>query len=126
MAATTERSVADVLRAAKERISDPKSWCRGAFAKAEDRRHVAPTSDRACRWCAIGAMQAETAVLTQRVQAGRLLDQAMSDLVSRDFVLVTGVNDGIGQPTKLPRRESHRLVLRIYDRAIQLAEAASP
>jgi hypothetical protein len=46
----------EVLLAAKDKIM--QGWCKGAFAKDLIGNTVNPESDKATRWCAVGAMMA--------------------------------------------------------------------
>lgn len=110
--AVAERSVVDVLRAARERISDPERWATGYFAFDAAGTPVEANAPAACRWCAVGAVLAETNQPygyggyqpPVAVSARRFLDQAGP---------VLSVNDEAG----------HQAVLELYDRAIALAEA---
>jgi hypothetical protein len=113
----TERTTASVLRAARHRIESPRRWCQGAFA-ARGSLVVKPTSKRATRWCAIGAVHAElgtdpgTWPNVPSPALGALWDAAMA-LYSEG---AWGVNDCRG----------HDDILRVFDEAIRLAEERSP
>lgn len=116
----TERSTVEILRAARERITPPEKWCRGAFAKDSDGRKVPATHRNACRWCALGAIGAEIGSPSPRFSApGNLLERAT------DVGNIVAVNDGSGDCRGLDRRVSHKRVLAAYDTAIELAEASS-
>ena len=109
---TTERSLADVLRAAKERISDPERWTTGTEAIDQFGRPVEPTAPGAVAWCMAGAVAAEGVRATSypakaASPIGALLNEAV------DHQGVGPFNDGA----------EHDEVLAALDRAIELAEA---
>lgn len=96
--ATAERSVADVLRAARERISDPERWLQGSMRDGN-------------RCCALQALiDAQPDSFDEDWLPYRLLGAAMGS--DGD---VGGFND----------LHSHDEVLAAFDRAIELAEAAA-
>ena len=105
---TAERSTVEILRAARERISDPEHWCTEVLAKSASGAAVAPFDSSACQWCARGACEAggEDA----RHLAVGLLYEAAGPGVS-----VTDLND----------TEGHEAALNLLDKAISLAEEAS-
>lgn len=105
---TTERSVADVLRAAKDRIKDPERWTQGAVAR--DGKGQPCEYEKAVCFCALGSLEFECIGLYEAgyswlVRAARGLG----------IVGVSKVNDRLG----------HAATMEMYDCAIQLAEAAS-
>lgn len=100
---------ADILRAARARIEDPKNFCTGNYATDSKGRTVRPTSRKAARWCAYGALRAEEAVIDG--PESKLLDTASIDLF--DCVSPATVNDKLG----------HAAVLQMFDAAIAAAEA---
>lgn len=99
---------ADILRAARARIEDPKNWTSDWYAKAADGEKVASTDVKATCWCALGAM--ESAGASERGPEGMLLEASAQALFSRDII---DVNDEFG----------HGAVLKVYDAAIAAAEA---
>jgi hypothetical protein len=105
------RTTVEILRAARHRIESPRRWCRRTYALTGNNRHVHPTSPKARKWCALGALDAEC--------WGRSFDMAIVYLskavpLVSDLVLVSTVND----------RRGHAAVLAVYDEAIRLAEEA--
>lgn len=100
---------ADILRAARARISDPKKWTTGFFAKSAEGSFVAAQSNRAVCWCALGALLAEAKDSDQRY-TGQFLFRASQDLFEEEDP--TMVNDALG----------HAAVLQMYDAAIAAAE----
>jgi len=92
----TERSTVEILRAARERISDPERWCSSGPGNGRD------------RVCALIALDLEVGGPGYANPAYELLRKAAGGLIS-DF------NDSHG----------HRDVLAMYDRAISSAEEAS-
>jgi hypothetical protein len=121
----TERSTAEILRAARKRICRSSRWTQGWFARERQRGKTCSATDPKARcWCAVGALQAELGVRRALViapgdfgEAGRFLMAASEGLSDNRFP--EGLNDR-GQ-----RSVAHRKVLALYDRAIELAEASS-
>jgi len=103
--ATTERSVVEVLRAAKERISDPERLAQGVSAR--DREGNRCDYEEAFSFCALGTLEFESDRLYP--EAVELLDEAARE---RHGAAVHVVNDRLG----------HAATMAMYDRAIELAE----
>ena len=97
---TTERSVVEVLRAARERISDPAGWCQ--------KRAV----DSGGGVCASQAVVAASAAFPE--DAGR----RASFLLSK-----AAVESGFRHAPELNDTLDHPAVLEMFGRAIDLAEA---
>jgi hypothetical protein len=109
---TTEHSVVDVLRAARERISDPERWTTGYYARNAYGDEVVANSPAACQWCAVGAVLAETDLdLGLSLHLSPLAKAAKEYLDRAGPVL--DVNDDRG----------HAATLELYEQAIELAEA---
>jgi hypothetical protein len=104
---TTDMASADILRAARARIEDPKNWTSDWYAKAADGRKIASTDVKATCWCALGAMESTGA--SERGPEAMLLEEAARSLFSRGII---DVNDEFG----------HGAVLKVYDAAIAAAE----
>jgi hypothetical protein len=49
----------EVLKAARERISDKKHWTKGQAARDSQSHPVDPSSPKACRWCLNGSIMRE-------------------------------------------------------------------
>jgi hypothetical protein len=103
-------STAEILKAAKALIADPERWTVREYAIKADSSPAWGYETDACKWCALGALQY---VLLSRVTGGTqprlLLDSVANGLHDEG---VTGVNDDLG----------HAAVMRMYDKAIELAE----
>ena len=100
-------SSADILRAARARIADPKNWTQRHFARDAYGLPVMGSSADAVCWCAEGALQAEGRSYASAELL--ILDQAAHELTNE---FAAWVND----------HDGHSAVLKIYDRAIELAE----
>lgn len=98
-----------VLREARELISDPKRWTRGAFARDVEGTRVRSAADEAVCWCAIGAYN-RAAGGTKQLEAFRLLQRASDDLFGKD------------DPAEVNDEMDHAAVLRMFDAAIASAE----
>lgn len=121
----------EILRRARERISDPNRWCQGSLGRFGTDSHCCPCTandSRAQSWCAIGAILRETrqdsyCIYADTISAIRFLREAsgvkdnFSDTVSNDSIFM--INDNALQPKEVV----HNNVLDMYDKAISLAEA---
>ena len=96
-----------VLRKARALIEDKKRWTRGEYARDRWSHHVDPDDVRAVRWCALGA-------LDRQIAAGSRVHMHlyMTALELYRSESVSEINDDMG----------HKYVLKLYDRAIALAE----
>jgi hypothetical protein len=116
----SERSTAEILRAARERIADPARWTKGTFARTEAGREVSAQAEIAVRWCARGSLYRECG--SACTNTTRRAEQTLRDVVPDieidlpfDVEPIAWINDnGI-----------HAHVLELYDRAISFAEEAS-
>lgn len=103
-----------VLRAARDVIADGKNWTVQAYAKNKEGRQVSPHNSDACQFCAVGALGKvliSDAGDAERSTAYKFLNAAAFELFHAP---VHRANDEKG----------HELVLKMYDRAIELAELA--
>lgn len=108
-------TTADKLREARKLIEDPERWCRNHFAVDAEGRMVKAREDRACRWCAEGAL---FRVVGAAGQGMTELRRAAREL-GKDYRMRNA------DPAALNDHLGHSAVLRMYDRAIELAEAES-
>ncbi len=100
------REVVKALQDARAKIADRKHWTRGAFARNERGKGVSEMAPDAVRWCAIGSLWSlNRPAVTEGLV---LLLSAAFELFDMDAMQV---NDTLG----------HKAVLRMYDRAIELA-----
>lgn len=98
------RKASEILQSARDLITDPKCWMRGAFASDEARRVVSPRDKRAVRWCALGALSFDEPKDTYK---------AISFLRGVMGKGITTFNDDT----------THMAVLSAFDKAITAAEA---
>lgn len=96
----------EILRAAREKIADPKTWTHGVFARADNGEPVPARSPRAVCWCAEGALRAVANTQPDEYQAWRLL-----------AVAAYRIGNGL-QPYQVNDAGNHADVLDLYDRAI--------
>lgn len=97
----------NLLKRARERISSPANWTHGFLARDVTGQECHASADEAVCWCAMGALRASGGRLNS--EEGDLLHDVARDLFNKH---VFGANDSLG----------HTAALRIYDRAIELAE----
>lgn len=106
-------SEVELLMEARELISDPERWCQGHIAENDTGIEVSPLSPDAKRFCAAGSICNVMGVRHAFISnAWETLGEAASGLFGRS---VTYVNDDY----------SHADVLRMFDRAIEIAKARS-
>lgn len=105
-------SPAEILRVAREKISAPKHWTKGEYARDGHGKPVFSQSPDAVCWCARGAIYAADPDDKDRL-SHRFLREAIQEQAGHDSIV--GFNDGT----------RHDRVLAAFDRAIQLAEARS-
>jgi hypothetical protein len=105
------QQVYHILKAARERLSDARRWCRKAHARTPRGRSCPPTSNQAARWCAIGALYAnvqqhdDEGTITAMYRAMGCLEVAAQSLYGE---LAAEVND----------KRAHWAVLAMYDAAL--------
>lgn len=102
---------ADTLRAARARIPSEGAWSKGLLARSAEGAPVFPTSSRAARWCAEGALDTVGAAVFG--PAWVFLTEAAK---ARGFPSIVALNDAL--------TTTHADVLALYDDAIARAEAA--
>jgi hypothetical protein len=100
---------ADILRAAKAKITEPAKWCQEASALDSEGKVVQCHSSRAARWCALGALWSSGAAYPYF--AYEYLLSAAKNLYPGEWS-VSNVNDSA----------DHAAVMVLYDEAIRLAE----
>jgi len=106
----TEDEVAlEVLRKARELISQESAWTQGAFARDANGKPCGMTSDSAVCWCAGGALIAAAHVLGHPEK-----NKAWNALQTYMGCSVIGWND---------QRRKHRSILQAFDRAIKLVSS---
>lgn len=100
--------VTELLKRAKERISDYKRWTRGVYARDRYGRCTPSASTAACQWCAVGSL----------LSFAR--DYEPREINAANFLL-DGFNDGLAATT-INDTQEHQAVLDMYDRAIKKSE----
>lgn len=111
-----ERAV-EILRAAKQLIVDEHNWIKGEYARDADGRCVPTHHIRACKFCAVGALSHVSGLSVKNVES------------AKDFMPGVFLNQAASEELQAPPHivndcRGHNAVLAMYDRAIQLAEAA--
>lgn len=99
----------DILKKAREILSDSRRWCKHESAVRENGARVDPLSLDACRWCATGALCKASGTYGSL----ELMD-SIELLEAECCVQVVDFND-------LPST-THEDILRVFDQAILSAE----
>lgn len=109
----------EALKAARALIEDPKRWTQKLAARAADGRMVGCEAGEATQWCAVGAAIRFDAQCPRLDAAAKLLGCSLG--YPDSLRPTAAVNDG---KSFLPDGSTgHPAVLKIYDKAIELAEA---
>jgi hypothetical protein len=96
-----------VLVLAKAKIQDPKNWCRSALAKDIDGEPLHQDSPNAVRWCAVGALLSSTPKFYLR-------EKSITFLTESEQI----------EPAVVNNVEGHEAVMKMFDRAIKIAQTA--
>lgn len=90
---TLTESAKEVVSAAIELISDPAKWTTGANARDENDLVVSPTREKACKWCALGALQNQSVLLTGDLYVSNYISTVFHDKFART-ISITNDNKG--------------------------------
>jgi hypothetical protein len=111
-------STLEVLRAARELISDPARWAQDYWAETVKGFRTEPTDASAVRWCAAGAVNKVTGGPNQA--AIEILESVLWDAGYRPPCIATLLFD-------FNDHRTHAEVLTLFDRAIaRLESEAAP
>jgi len=107
------KTAAQVLREARELISDPERWAQGAWAKNAPGHSVQTRAPEAVSWCAAGAIYRCAGNSDLSIDTRELLYDVIGSNISPDSGhVIAEFND----------THTHAEVLEMFDRAIALAE----
>lgn len=98
-------STVEILRQARELISDPEQWTQGAYC--EDGK----------RWCGAGAI---LHVIGAPDYLSNFIPEGILNVLTRAYP-----PSGLGHLLRVNDDENHSAVLAVFDRAIELAEESS-
>ncbi|MGI9449346.1 MAG: DUF6197 family protein [Geminicoccaceae bacterium] len=101
----------EILIAAKAKIEDPERWCQGWFARDIAGHPIGSRNPGACKWCSLGAIRVVWGPLSYESKVLQTLAVAALD---QGFQLPEDLNDNTDHPT----------VMKMFDRAIELAGEA--
>lgn len=105
---------AEILKAARALIEDRIRWTQHTYARGKSGRPVYPEQRSAVSWCALGAICKVTDTNPLRSDYPVAVEYLRRSAEEIGFTSVELVNDG----------RFHSTVLRMFDRAIELAEQA--
>ena len=116
---TTQQTIITALVAARELISDKKRWTQCAYARNKYRKSCNPSNRSAVKFCGLGALIREVTP-DRYAEAKHFLNLAAKQIQTEDGLPGRGttaiqINDDRG----------HVAVLRMYDRAIEIAEGGT-
>ncbi len=107
-------SAVAILRAARERISDPARWTKHVEARNASGKECFPQSETAVCWCGVGAIWAES--FTSDWDVDRMTAQMTLAAMTK-----RSVSDFNDDPTT-----THADVLAAFDKAIVNLEGTTP
>lgn len=107
-------NVKENLIAARAKIADPKDWIRGSHAEDESGCSIAANSEKACKYCGVGALLAVSPPGHENLFEDSYLALVASAEALYSHTNVAKVNDVLG----------HEAILKIYDHAINSASAS--
>ena len=101
-----------VLKTAREKISNPKAWTQGHYAKDQSGTVDEPCSGTAVSWCAAGAISAALGFNSP----AKLYETGLLEFLGEvaGWNTITMYND---YPTR-----THAEILEVFDKAIKLME----
>lgn len=106
---TKKKTVADLLRAARERISNPDHWTKNTNARDANGTTCSVFSHAACSFCAMGTVFKET--------------RNNRNLEGDCFTALSVVGNSLGIATfNDAKTTKHKDVLAMFDKAIEFAE----
>ena len=118
-------SVADMLRRARDRIATPETWCQKYTALDADGHFTDPDGPKAVRFCARGALEAVGCCILAEGET-EAEDGNDMDLAEWSFLSEEAKRSGTyGSIEDFNDHVTHADVLRLFDRAIERAEASS-
>lgn len=103
----------DILREAREVISDPKCWTKGSFAKTWYGANIGSDSPNAVAWCSIGAIR-KVCRDEEYVQEATVELERTTDSMFPEFQCVPEFNDS--------GNTSHADVMAAFDKTIMRLE----
>ena len=110
------KEAAEVLRKARELISDPKRWTQGEYAKDANGLKVGPNSARAVCFCSLGAI-----AKVKKASAGKAVKSKPAHILYLKMRLADPFSPYIWD---FNDKHTHAEVLEAFDKAIAAAEAA--
>lgn len=105
----------EILSAVKSKIAKPENWTQNAYARDAGGIEVNPTSENAYSFCLIGAFTATGIARSDTSKAKELLAQAISENLRPNEQIIAGFISPFND------RRDHGDIIRVLDRAIELA-----
>ena len=109
-----------ILTKARELISEPDRWVKGAYSLDKYFNHVHRNAPEACRWCLSGSIEAATEMLAVSTRSDIFLYLSKEYMEAKRVLLKMSDLDGfpsISQWNDHPDR-THKEVIDLLDRAI--------
>lgn len=118
-------STVRILKQARRKIENPDNWVRGHYAIDKDGLSVDWYDRSAVGFCALGAVKIAAYKVDPDIKAENVLRRACYELFNAPLVLIN--DDPYFGPkgtrkTRRTKKKMHADVLRVYDRAIEMAE----
>jgi hypothetical protein len=124
----SELSTATILALAQERIRNSDHWCKHILGRDKDGSGTDGISDNTVQWCARGALLKVFGASDQwnvpRLPAEEYLDRAAREIYGADGDIPDyWITDHRWLYVGVNNYKEHKDVMRIFDRAIELAAA---
>lgn len=106
--------ITQILRDAKELISNPERWTQKVCARTRYAMEIDPSSDLATSWCAVGA--------TVKASKNNSIVEAKALNYLRLATKKFGCHGSTGSPPLVNDHKPHSVVMELFDEAIRLSE----
>lgn len=112
----------EVLKAARQLISNPANWCTHALAMTPSGDTVDVLYEKATRFCALGALYKTVGVHNHHLDAVQEEAMALEHQVDSIYAVVEGFPHGL---VTVNNCRGHQAVLDLFDKTIARLEAAA-
>lgn len=109
----------DILKRAREILSDPLAWCKDTFARDKEGMKVWSGSVRACQFCAIGAIARAAKDLDASTSDHHAAELTLEEQVPLHYRQTVSIGKGSVASYNDDPRRTHSEILALFDRTIE-------